>query len=432
MNKNVIIVILLAIVITIPIAFFYYDEKVKYVNELPVVEINYPYNGAIVSKIVIIHGLAFDNDSDDSLLDVEVKIEDEWKLANGNSKWSYEWNTYNVEDGIYAIYVRSWDGINYSKEQQINVKVNNPEIVESDSHKWAIFIIASNFPQDNESKLGNGGLFLAEKMTSYFIENLGYSTNNIIILFDDGWIRADNGYGKPIETIQERKHKYDIAYAGATKENVNFALSYIAEQSNNYQDSEVFVWIASHGCGDSDKRLFGGKILERSAVFLWDDILYDNELGNLLLDLKSDKTCIFVDACYSGGFADKTILNFPELFLYKSNIPGSGRVVISGASKYRLGYASTTQGPLFTQIWFYGIESGEADGFRPFIFNIGRPTRLRIFRDGKVSVEEAFFYARYILRTEKDLKDFSKMEPQINDQYPHKGFIRSQKGLIFS
>jgi hypothetical protein len=267
-------------------------------------------------------------------------------------------------------------------------------------------------------------------MTAFFIENLGYSTNNIFILFDDGWIREKNGHGKPIETLQQRRHQYAITYAGATKETVSSSINYIVEKSNKFDDSEIFIWIASHGYGDETKKIFGGKILERSAVFLWDDILIDNQLGYLLSNLKSEKICIIIDACYSGGFADKTIFNIPEFFLLKSKIPGSGRVVISATSKFRIGYASTKEGPLFSQIWFYGLVTGYADGFRPFIAKIGRPTILNLFKDGKVSVEEAFYYARFNLRKDKDLDNYSKMEPQINDQYPKRGLIRSLKGLI--
>jgi hypothetical protein len=202
------------------------------------------------------------------------------------------------------------------------------------------------------------------------------------------------------------------------------------KESNKFIDSEVFIWIASHGCGDQSRKLFGGKILDRSAFFLWDDIIDDSELGDLLSSLRSDKTCVIVDACYSGGFADKTIFNVPEFFLLKSEISRSGRVVISGASKFRVGYASTTEGPLFSQIWFHGLTTDEADGFRPFILNIGRPTMLKLFKDGKSSVEEAFYYARYVLRTDKSLRDYSKMEPQINDQYPRSGILGRQKGMI--
>jgi hypothetical protein len=47
-----------------------------------------------------------------------------------------------------------------------------------------------------------------------------------------------------------------------------------------------------------------------------------------------------------------------------------------------------------------------------------------------VSAEEAFYYARYVLRTDKALDDYDNMHPQINDQYPHRGIVRSLKGLI--
>ncbi|MCK4365498.1 MAG: caspase family protein [Thermoplasmatales archaeon] len=430
MDKKKIIAVILIVAVVSPVIFIYFEEETVEVNKKPVVEIVYPRDGATVSKIVTISGSASDPDGDDNLLRVEIRINGEWNSVEGNTKWSYEWKTYDLDDDIYTVNVRSWDGADYSEIEEIKIRIQNPEVIESDSHKWAIFMAASNFPEDNESKLGNGALNLAEKMAAYFIEDLGYPTDNIIILFDDGWIRGDNGYGEPFETLQQRKHRYDITYGGATKGTVVSSLEYVVDESNKFEDSEVFVWIASHGCGDDSKKLFGGKILDRSAIFLWDDTMSDADFGGILVSLKSDKTCVIVDACYSGGFADKTIFNLPEFFLLKSNIPNSGRVVMTGASKFRLGYASTIEGPLFSQLWFNGIESGDADGFKPSIFDMGRPTKLKMFKDGKVSVEEAFYYAKYILRTDKALKDFSKMEPQINDQYPRSGPFGSKKGMI--
>ena len=420
------------VIISVSLLLFYvYSEEDGVTKNLePLVEITYPGSGATVSKIVTISGIAIDPDGDDNLLKVEVMADNDWIIADGNALWGYEWRTFDIENGIYTIYIRAWDGIDYSEVKEIRIRVYNSEIVEFNAHKWAIFIAASNFLEDNESKLGNGPLFLAEDMAAFFINNLGYSTSNIFILFDDGWIREDNGYGEPIETLQQRTHQYNITYGRATKETVTSSIDYIVQESNKFDDSEVFIWFSSHGCGDQDKKLFGGKILERSAVFLWDDILTDKELGDLMSSLRSQKTCVIIDACYSGGFADKTIFSFPEFFLLKSKIPSSGRVVITSASKFRVGYASNTEGPLFSQLWFYGLNSGEADGFRPSILDIGRPTRLKLFKDGKISVEESFYFARYALRTDKNLEDFSKMEPQINDRYPRRGPIGSLKGMI--
>jgi len=429
--KKVIAVILVALVASASLLLYFGVVKIGEPNKKPTVEITYPYSGATVSKIVTISGTASDPDGPEDSLQVEITINDKLYVADGNAKWSYEWKVYDVADGSYALSVRSWDGIDYSDVKEIKVRVDNPELSESGSHRWAIFIAASNFPENNESKLGNGALNLAETMVDFFVGNLGYATSNIFVLFDDGWIRADNGLGEPIETLEQRTHHCDITYGKATKETVTASINYIIEEANKFDDSEIFVWIAGHGYGDSNKTLFGGKILETSSVFLWaGETLTDKELGNTLSSLRAKKTCIIVDACYSGGFADKTIFNLPELFIFKSKIPRSGRVIISGASKFRVGWTSPTEGPLFSMIWFEGLRSGKADGFRPGIAHTGRPTILRIFKDGKVSVEEAFYYARYVLRTDKGLSDYKKMQPQINDQYPRIGPIGSMKGLI--
>ncbi len=399
-------------------------------NKLPHVIIEFPSNNTTVSSIVKIIGTAFDPDKNDVIQRVEIKINgSDWLAAEGTTEWSYDWVTYKNHDGETPISVRAWDGTDYSELVQIKVNVHNPEIEETQAHKWAVFIIAANYPEKNETKLGNGGLYLAEEMASYFVETYDFSTNNIYILFDDGWIRQDNGYGKRIETLQQRTHKYDFHYGGATEANVETVLRHVVEEANDYTDSEVFLWFAGHGWGDANNELTGGKVLERSAIILWDELLTDRELGDILYSLRAEKTSVIVDACYSGGFAEKTIADLSTFFLLNSRIPGAGRVVISGASKFRSGYASTTRGPLFSLLWFEGLKTGQADGFRPGFRSIGKPPLLGFIKNGKVSVEEAFYYARYVLRTDETFEDYKYMEPQINDQYPHRGVLRSKGDL---
>jgi len=430
MEKKVIaIIIILSLLITLFTGCLE-DEGVK--NRKPKIEITLPDDGDMVTKIVQISGIASDPDGDNSLKKIEVMVEDDkWEEAEGTDLWIYEWTTYQLEEGYYTIKARAWDGADYSDIDEIRVNVFNPEISASGEHKWAVFIFAGNFPLENESKLGNGGLYLAEEMATHFIEHYKYPTSNIVILFDDGWIRSDNGFGKRVKTLTQRYHKYDISYASATKEKVISTIQNVIEQSNTYEDSEVFIWLAGHGFGNSENTITGDKLFESSSVYLWDEeLIEDKELGVLLSNMKSKKTCIIVDSCFSGGFADKTIYNFPTLFLLKSGIPQSGRVVITGASKYRSGYSSTEEGPLFSFLWFDGIMQEKADGFRDGMFNRGRPSRLNIFKDGKSSVEEAFYYARYVLRSNEVIKDYRDSQPQINDQYPGKGIVRSSSPLI--
>ncbi len=428
MRRKVIILIML--VLFSILSFSGCLEESNEINERPYVEILYPKNGITVSGLIKIVGKAYDLDKKDIIEKVEININDsEWVVVDGTLNWSYDWGTYKYNDGPYNINIRCWDGNDYSDIVKITVIVKNPEIKESDTHKWAVFISAANYPTNNESKLGNGGLNLAEDMASFFIENFSYSTSNIYILFDDGWIREDNGYGNRVETLQQRYHEYDINYAGATKDNVKLILNHVIDESNRFSDSEVFIWLYGHGYGNENDEYTGGKILERSAVYLWDDMISDRELGEILYDLRSEKTCIIVDACFSGGFADKTIYNFPTFFLMRSNIPNSGRIVISGSSKFRTGYASTTRGPLFTLLWFEGIISGDADGYNSGFREMGKPPLFEFNKNRKISVEEAFYYASYILRTDKSLDDYSKMASQINDQYPRRGVLRNNKEM---
>jgi hypothetical protein len=408
-----------------------FGSNLSFTNGKPTVTITYPENGAIVSKLVMISGTAENPDSNTNLKNVQIKINgNNWIDTTDTTSWSYDWTTYDLPDGPYNISARSYNGKDYSEITSITVLVNNPTSIESSSYKWAIFIAAANFPTQNESKLGNGGLYLAEQMAAYFIENKAFPTSNIIILFDDGWIRSDNGYGTKQQTLQERSHKYNITYGGATKANVIASLEYLINESNSYPDSEVFIWIFDHGIGNSNKTFTGGKILQRSEIFLWDDTITDKELGNILKPLDSQKITIIIDACYSGGFADRTILSLRTSLLLRSGIPGNGRVVISGTSKFRAGYASTLQGPLFSLLWFEGLTTGNADGYRPGLFDRGVQRKMKAFQDGIVSVEEAFYYARAMLRTDEQYKDFKTMQPQINDEYPHRGLLRNRGELI--
>ena len=384
------------------------------VNERPVVKIDYPNDGVTVSGIVIFSGTAFDPDGNDSLLTVEVKVDDgKWLEAYGDGNWSFELDTSLYGDGKHEFYTRAFDNVSYSENVELTFFVDNSDKFE-DVHRWAVFVATANRP-DVKVKLGNGGLTLAEEMASYFINNFGYPANHITILFDDGWVRANNGEGERVVTLQERPERLTgVSYGAATLDTVKSVLNSVVETANQYDDSEVFIWLFNHGVGDPENKLTGGKVLEHSEILVWDGVLSDYQLGDILNPLQA-KLCLIVDACYSGGFANRVVFNLPTLL--NSGLPEKGRIVITGASKFTTGYASTVTGPLFTQLWFNGIKTGQADGFRKGVFEKGRATHLRFFKDGKVSVEEAFYFARYMLTT-KEFKDYRSMQPQMNDRYP--------------
>jgi len=80
----------------------------------PLCNIIHPSNGSTVSGIINITGEAFD--LDDNLESVFVRINNgSWEAAERNgSSWWYEWNTTEMEDGIYTIYAGAFDGHRYS------------------------------------------------------------------------------------------------------------------------------------------------------------------------------------------------------------------------------------------------------------------------------------------------------------------------------
>ena len=263
-------IIVVTVVVVAGLLFTYYsgvlEHRLPFLNAPPEVSITYPSNDASLSRLVMVSGTAHDSDGDSQVSSVEIKIGDaDWASADGTTVWSYNWNTNAGSDGTVPISVRAYDGKDYSKTQTISVLVDNQQALTSGTHRWAVFIATGNFPQDNKSKLGNGGLYLAENMSSYFIEHFGYDTNHIIILFDDGWIRADNGYGSRVETLQERPHPYEISYGGATKDIVTATLTQVISESNQFDDSEVFLWFFDHGYGDSSTKN-GGKILQEQRI----------------------------------------------------------------------------------------------------------------------------------------------------------------------
>ena len=398
----------------------------KIINEKPVILIKYPSDGARVSGIFTISGTATDPDGNDSLLSIEVRIDNgEWKQAYGSSKWSFEIDTTQYENGEHEIQARAYDNVSYSDVASLNIYIDSWDEYQN-VHRWAVFAASANRP-DIKTKLGNGGLVLAEEMARYFIEHYSYPASHITILFDDGWIRDKNGEGERISTLQERGDRISgVSYGAATLNNIKQVLAGVIDKANAYDDSEVFIWMFNHGIGDEEKKYTGGKILEHSELILWDGVMSDDELGEILSPLHA-KLCLIVDACYSGGFANRIIFNIPTLL--NSKLPANGRIIITGTSKFTKGYASTTSGPLFTYLWFTGIKTGDADGFRAGLFERGRPTHLRFFKDGKVSVEEAFYFARYMLTT-KEFRDYMWMQPQMSDRYPGNPPFRNRGEML--
>jgi len=95
-------------------------------NHKPNVSIIFPEDGMNVRKVFTIHGIASDENGNETIQKIEIKIGNgNWTAVNGTTSWSYTWNSTDVDNGNYTIQARSYDGENYSIIDSITVKVSN-------------------------------------------------------------------------------------------------------------------------------------------------------------------------------------------------------------------------------------------------------------------------------------------------------------------
>ncbi|UCG68095.1 MAG: hypothetical protein JSV09_09710 [Thermoplasmata archaeon] len=95
-------------------------------------------NGTVDGKITIL-GEATDPDGDETIEFVELRVDDnEWVRAEGKSVWSFVLDTEDYDDGRHTLYVRAFDGREYSEELSLTIKVKNEEDALS---IWLIFVI---------------------------------------------------------------------------------------------------------------------------------------------------------------------------------------------------------------------------------------------------------------------------------------------------
>lgn len=94
-------------------------------NVPPIVNIISPISGTVSGNITI-RGTAHDLDGDETIESIQVKIDDEWEYTDGTIDWSFRWDTTTLDDGNYTIFVRAFDGIDYSMIKSVTIYVDNP------------------------------------------------------------------------------------------------------------------------------------------------------------------------------------------------------------------------------------------------------------------------------------------------------------------
>jgi hypothetical protein len=152
-------------------------------NIPPIVNIVSPTSGTL-SGLVSIRGTATDLDGDGTIVSVQVKIDDNWENADGIIDWSYEWDTTILNDDNYTIYVRAYDGIDYSTVKSVTFYINNP-------HK-PILTITSKIPKEVSGTLN--------------IRGTAFDSDGEVTKVE---IQIDDGEWKEIEGTTDWSYKLD-------------------------------------------------------------------------------------------------------------------------------------------------------------------------------------------------------------------------------
>jgi hypothetical protein len=111
------------------------------VNQLPTCNISNPKSGEIISGVIEINGTS--SDVDGEVDRVEIKIDEgNWIWVTGTTSWSYSLDTTDFPNGQHTIYLRSYDGENYSSEASITIEVDNPKAEPEDmGWLWILILI---------------------------------------------------------------------------------------------------------------------------------------------------------------------------------------------------------------------------------------------------------------------------------------------------
>lgn len=93
-------------------------------NLRPAVALLLPEAGSVLSGDVIVAGRSRDPEGANPR--VEIRVDNgTWEAANGTTSWSHALGTSGLSEGPHVISTRSYDGVDYSQEDRVEVLVEN-------------------------------------------------------------------------------------------------------------------------------------------------------------------------------------------------------------------------------------------------------------------------------------------------------------------
>ncbi len=119
-------------------------------NQPPTVSITSPSSGSTVSATITISGTS--SDPDGTIQSVEASIDDNTFATNkltvsGTTSWSASWDTTQYTDDSHTVYVRAYDGTDYSTVKSVTVTVSQTYVNQAPT-------VAISSPSNDETVKG--------------------------------------------------------------------------------------------------------------------------------------------------------------------------------------------------------------------------------------------------------------------------------------
>lgn len=239
----------------------------------------------------------------------------------------------------------------------------------------------------------------------------------VLVGFGDYPPEGEGGMDLPKETNQTHqiykilvgkynfppKHILFFTNETATSKNILESLNWLANHTS--ENSTVVFQFNGHGGSSTIERA-----LQESNICLYDGELWASEIKPCIDKIQHKKMLLVFDCCVAGSFSgdDQGILGMDVP--YFTSLSDPGRIVLTGSTSATVSFsnAETGWGILSRLFWKEGIynEKGESNP-------------IHSDKNGKSSVEEAWWYAKTTYVDQNDLTTAYDLIscPTMNDQY---------------
>jgi hypothetical protein len=109
-----------------------FNVRIRSINDPPVLVVGNLFEGQTITELFRIKGTADDIEKNLKFIEValtkagEVLYSDDWMTADGAYVWQYLLDIRGLDDGDYVVFIRAFDGRDFSEEMEFNIIVRGP------------------------------------------------------------------------------------------------------------------------------------------------------------------------------------------------------------------------------------------------------------------------------------------------------------------